>query len=78
MKKFLTTISFLLIVVLFVGCGANNANVSKELVNNTINNIDNIVATVNNLNNPNEETVKLSGNYQNSRTYRTQELKPLV
>ena len=78
MKKFLTTITFLLIVVLFVGCNQNNANISNELINNAITNIDNIVATVNNLNNPNEETVKLSGGYQNSKTYRTQELKPLV
>ena len=70
---------FILIVVLFVGCGQNNANISNDLVKNTINNIDNVITTVNNLNNPNEETVKLAGNYKNSSTtYKTHELKPLV
>ena len=66
MKKFLTTITFILVIVLLVGCGSTQGNITKDVVNNTINQIDNIVTTVNSLGTPNEENIKLEQNYQDS------------
>ena len=66
MKKFLTTITFILVIVLLVGCGGSQGNITKDVVNNTINQIDNIVTTVNCLGTPNEENIKLEQNYQDS------------
>lgn len=75
MKKFLTTISFILVLILFAGCGNSQANMTKDLVNSTINQIDSIVTAANNLGNPNEESLKLSKNYNDSTMYRITEPK---
>ena len=48
---------------------------TKDLVNSTINQIDSIVAAANNLGNPNEESLKLSKNYNDSTKYRITEPK---
>lgn len=62
MKKFLATLSFILIIVLFAGCGNTQGNITKELINSTTNKIDNVLSIINNFESPNEETVKLSNN----------------